>query len=75
MTLLMFTVIPLSVLILMPLGKKMHKISKGMQDETASFTAVLQQVLTEIRLVKASNAEALEYQNGKKESINYFNSD
>ncbi|MFS0604607.1 ABC transporter ATP-binding protein [Peribacillus frigoritolerans] len=66
MTLLMFTAIPLSVLILMPLGKKMHKISKGMQDETASFTAVLQQVLTEIRLVKASNAEALEYQNGQK---------
>ncbi|MED4696197.1 ABC transporter ATP-binding protein [Peribacillus frigoritolerans] len=66
MTLLMFTAIPLSVLILIPLGKKMHKISKGMQDETASFTAVLQQVLTEIRLVKASNAEALEYQNGQK---------
>lgn len=66
MTLLMFTAIPLSVLILMPLGKKMHKISKGMQDETASFTAVLQQVLTEVRLVKASNAEALEYQNGQK---------
>ncbi|MFF2501435.1 ABC transporter ATP-binding protein [Peribacillus sp. NPDC058075] len=66
MTLLMFIAIPLSVLIVMPLGKKMHKISKGMQDETASFTAVLQQVLTEIRLVKASNAEALEYQNGKK---------
>lgn len=66
MTLLMFTAIPLSVLILMPLGKKMHKISKGMQDETASFTAFLQQVLTEIRLVKASNAEALEYQNGQK---------
>ncbi|ULM97402.1 ABC transporter ATP-binding protein/permease [Peribacillus frigoritolerans] len=66
MTLLMFTAIPLSVLILMPLGKKMHKISKGMQDETASFTAVLQQVLTEIRLVKASNAEALEYQNVQK---------
>ncbi|MCD1163519.1 ABC transporter ATP-binding protein [Peribacillus frigoritolerans] len=66
MTLLMFTAIPLSVLILMPLGKKMHKISKGMQDETASFTAVLQQVLTEIRLVKASNAEALEYQHGQK---------
>jgi ATP-binding cassette subfamily B protein AbcA/BmrA len=66
MTLLMFIAIPLSVLILMPLGKKMHKISKGMQDETASFTAVLQQVLTEIRLVKASNAETFEYQNGKK---------
>ncbi|MCO0597466.1 ABC transporter ATP-binding protein/permease [Peribacillus butanolivorans] len=66
MTLLMLITIPLSVLILMPLGKKMHQISKGMQDETASFTSILQQVLTEIRLVKASNAETFEYQNGKK---------
>ncbi|MFF5397343.1 ABC transporter ATP-binding protein [Peribacillus butanolivorans] len=66
MTLLMLIAIPLSVLILMPLGKKMHQISKGMQDETASFTSILQQVLTEIRLVKASNAETFEYQNGKK---------
>ncbi|PJN90750.1 ABC transporter ATP-binding protein [Bacillus sp. mrc49] len=66
MSLLMFIAIPLSVLILLPLGKKMHRISKGMQDETASFTAVLQQVLTEIRLVKASNAETFEYENGKK---------
>ncbi|MBK5445161.1 ABC transporter ATP-binding protein [Peribacillus sp. TH16] len=66
MTLLMLIAIPLSVLILMPLGKKMHQISKGMQDETASFTSILQQVLTEIRLVKASNAETFEYQNGNK---------
>ncbi|AXN39776.1 multidrug ABC transporter permease [Peribacillus butanolivorans] len=66
MTLLMLIAIPLSVLILMPIGKKMHQISKGMQDETASFTSILQQVLTEIRLVKASNAETFEYQNGKK---------
>ncbi|KWW13041.1 MULTISPECIES: ABC transporter ATP-binding protein [Peribacillus] len=66
MSLLMFIAIPLSVLLLLPLGKKMHRISKGMQDETASFTAVLQQVLTEIRLVKASNAETFEYENGKK---------
>lgn len=66
MALLMFIIIPISGLILVPLGKKMHQVSKGMQDETASFTSVLQQVLTEIRLVKASNAETLEYQNGKK---------
>ncbi|WP_057915005.1 ABC transporter ATP-binding protein [Peribacillus muralis] len=66
MSLLMFIAIPLSVLIILPLGKKMHRISIGMQDETASFTAVLQQVLTEIRLVKASNAETFEYENGKK---------
>ncbi|AOH52923.1 multidrug ABC transporter permease [Peribacillus muralis] len=72
MSLLMFIAIPLSVLILLPLGKKMHRISKGMQDETASFTAVLQQVLTEIRLVKASNAETFEYENGKKGIIKLF---
>ncbi|WP_223588741.1 ABC transporter ATP-binding protein [Neobacillus bataviensis] len=65
MTLLMFIAIPLSALILVVLGKKMHQVSKGMQDETARFTSVLQQVLSEIRLVKASNAEPLEYKNGK----------
>lgn len=72
MTLLMFIAIPLSALILVPLGKKMHHISKGMQDETASFTSILQQVLSEIRLVKASNAEKLEYENGKKGIMNLF---
>ncbi|MEH7331635.1 ABC transporter ATP-binding protein [Neobacillus drentensis] len=65
MTLLMFIAIPLSALILVVLGRKMHQVSKGMQDETARFTSVLQQVLSEIRLVKASNAEPLEYKNGK----------
>ncbi len=57
MTALLLTVIPLSVLILVPLGRKMYKISKALQDETASFTSVLTQVLSEIRLVKSSNTE------------------
>lgn len=70
MTLIMFTVIPLAALILVPLGRRMYKISKGMQDETASFTATLSQVLSEIRLVKASNAESLEYENGKNGILN-----
>nr|WP_106406095.1 ABC transporter ATP-binding protein [Paenibacillus solani] len=66
MTLTMFIVIPIAALILVPLGKKMYKISLGMQDETASFTANISQVLSEIRLVKASNAENREYENGNK---------
>ncbi|WP_028545323.1 ABC transporter ATP-binding protein [Paenibacillus taiwanensis] len=66
MTLIMLIVIPLAALILVPLGKQMFKISKGLQDETASFTAVLSQVLSEIRLVKASNAESREYEKGSK---------
>lgn len=65
MALLMFIALPLAAVILMTLGRKMHQVSKGMQSETARFTSILQQVLSEIRLVKASNAEAIEYKNGK----------
>ena len=65
MTLVLFTVLPLSALILVPLGRQMYKISKGMQDETASFTATLSGVLSEIRLVKSSGAERKEYEAGK----------
>ncbi|NGP59952.1 ABC transporter ATP-binding protein/permease [Paenibacillus thiaminolyticus] len=66
MTAIMLLVIPLAALVLFPLGKQMFNISKGLQDETASFTAILSQVLAEIRLVKASNAEAREYESGSK---------
>lgn len=66
MTLLIFIAVPLALAVLMPLGGKMHKISKGMQDETARFTSILNQVLSEVRLVKASNAENKEYKSGKK---------
>ncbi|MCI0764211.1 ABC transporter ATP-binding protein [Bacillus sp. TL12] len=66
MTVLLLTVIPLSVLILVPLGRMMYKISKTLQDETASFTSVLNQVLSEIRLVKSSNTESREYESGNK---------
>jgi len=65
MTLVLFTVLPVSALILVPLGRQMYKISKGMQDETASFTATLSGVLSEIRLVKSSGAENREYKAGK----------
>ncbi|MFB6465474.1 ABC transporter ATP-binding protein [Cytobacillus sp. Hz8] len=72
MTIVMFIAIPLAGVILGVLGKKMHQVSKGMQDETAKFTSVLQQVLSEVRLVKSSNAEQIEYQNGKKGITNLF---
>lgn len=73
MTLVMFIAIPIAAAILVPLGKKMYKIAKGTQDETAKFTAVLQQVLSEIRLVKSSNAEEVEYANGRRGITNLFN--
>lgn len=66
MTLVMLIAIPVTVAIMAPLGRQMYKISKGMQDETAGFTAVLNKVLSEIRLVKSSGAERREYENGKR---------
>lgn len=73
MTLVMLVAVPVAMVILMLLGKKMYVISKGMQDETAKFTAVLNQVLPESRLVKASNAENIEYNRGKRGITNLFN--
>jgi ATP-binding cassette, subfamily B, bacterial AbcA/BmrA len=64
MTLLMLISVPLTVLIMMPLGSKMSKISRGLQDETASFTGDIQQTLSEIRLMKASTAEQMEQTKG-----------
>ncbi|MBB3113483.1 ATP-binding cassette subfamily B protein AbcA/BmrA [Paenibacillus phyllosphaerae] len=66
MTAVMLGVIPLAALFLVPLGRQMFHISKGLQEETASFTTLLTQVLSEIRLVKASNAESREYDSGKQ---------
>ena len=64
LTLLIFIVLPVAAAILVPIGRLMHKISKETQAETADFTGILNQVLPEIRLVKASNAENIEIQNG-----------
>ncbi|WRP07837.1 ABC transporter ATP-binding protein [Rossellomorea aquimaris] len=65
LTLVMFSIIPLSLLFLIPIGKKMADISRGLQTETASFSAILTRVLSEIRLVKSSNAEGIEFQKGQ----------
>ncbi|WP_400162859.1 ABC transporter ATP-binding protein [Brevibacillus sp. TJ4] len=72
MTLTMLIAVPLSAAILVPLGRQMYRISKGLQAETASFTTVMNQVLSEVRLVKASNAETREYENGKNGINNLF---
>jgi len=65
MTLLMFVCVPAALLILWPLGSRMFKISKSMQDETALFQADLGRVLSDIRLVKSSLAEPVEEEQGK----------
>jgi ATP-binding cassette, subfamily B, bacterial AbcA/BmrA len=64
MTLLMLISVPLTLAIMMPLGRRMAKISRSLQDETAVFTGHITQTLGEIRLMKASTAEKIEEENG-----------
>ncbi|MHA6252879.1 ABC transporter ATP-binding protein [Oceanobacillus sp. CAU 1775] len=66
MTLLMLIAVPVTFIIMMPLGSRMAKISKGLQDETAVFTGDIQQTLGEIRLMKSSTAEKVEEEQGNK---------
>src|SRR5699024_11937660 len=64
MTLIMMLAVPITIAVLLPLGRRMAKISRGLQDETAVFTGNVQQKLSEIRLMKDSNVEEIERKNG-----------
>ncbi|XOJ00223.1 ABC transporter ATP-binding protein [Paenibacillus polymyxa] len=64
MSLIILSLVPLTLLILLPVGKKMYKISKKQQDEMAGLTSVLSQVIGEIRLVKAYGTEKQESEAG-----------
>lgn len=66
MTLILLVAIPLLAGIMVPLGIRMHRIAKATQDETAAFSGHLNNVVSEVRLVKASGAEGRELQEGMK---------
>lgn len=66
MTTIMLSIVPLSMFILIPLGRKMYKVSKQTQDEMATFSGNLGRVLSEVRLVKSHNAESMEREKGNK---------
>ncbi|MFE8699680.1 ABC transporter ATP-binding protein [Cytobacillus sp. FJAT-54145] len=64
MTLLMLISVPVTLAIMIPLGRKMAKISRGLQDQTATFSGHITQTLSEIRLMKSSTAEINEEAKG-----------
>ncbi|RIW38409.1 ABC transporter ATP-binding protein [Bacillus salacetis] len=72
MTVIMFVAVPVSLIILMPLGRKMHAISRQTQDEMADFSGNLGRVLSEIRLVKSYNGQPVERESGRKGIQNLF---
>lgn len=66
MTLILLTSVPISFIIIMPLGRIMHKIAVATQQEMASFSGFLGRVLSDIRLVKSYRAEESEDARGGK---------
>ena len=60
MTTIILLAVPLTTLVVVPLGRMMYKVSLKMQNKTADFTGGITQALTEMRLVKASNGESAE---------------
>jgi ATP-binding cassette subfamily B protein AbcA/BmrA len=72
MTLIMLAAVPVSAVILVPLGRLVYRISLHTQDELASFSAGLGRVLSDIRLVKSHNAQALESKQGEEKIASLF---
>lgn len=66
MAALIFTVVPVVVLIMIPVGRIMMKIGKQLQAATATFNGDTSEKLAEIRLIKASNGEVNEKVSGRK---------
>ncbi len=72
MTLILLAVIPVMFLLVMPLARKIHKISREQQDKMSKLTAFLAQMLSEIRLIKVSSSERKEIEEGKSSFHSLF---
>ncbi|CEI82273.1 ABC transporter ATP-binding protein [Oceanobacillus oncorhynchi subsp. incaldanensis] len=64
MTLIMFIAVPITLIVMLPLGNKMAKVSRSLQDQTANFQGEIQQTVSEIKLMKSSTAEQKEETRG-----------
>ncbi|WP_088815930.1 MULTISPECIES: ABC transporter ATP-binding protein [Listeria] len=72
LTVILFIAIPVLILFVAPLGKKLFVISKGLQKETAAFSSKISQVVGNVRLVKATTSENLEVKNGHNDLMKLF---
>ncbi|PGP33033.1 ABC transporter ATP-binding protein [Bacillus thuringiensis] len=66
MTLTLLSAVPVTLFIVIPISKKIYKISYEQQEKMSEFTALLSQVLGEIRLIKSYGTEDFEFERGKK---------
>ncbi|MFD1549468.1 ABC transporter ATP-binding protein [Levilactobacillus fuyuanensis] len=67
MTAIMFSAVPLMMLVMWPIMRQSGKIGHQRQDAMAAFSGETDETLSEIRLVKSSNAEGYETQTGTQQ--------
>ncbi|HDX9661176.1 TPA: ABC transporter ATP-binding protein [Bacillus toyonensis] len=65
MTLVLISVVPITLFVVMPLGKRIHDVSFQEQTTMSQLTAYLSQRLSEIKFIKAYNNQLKEIENGK----------
>lgn len=67
MTLIMVLAIPAVLLVMFPIMRQTGKIGHERQDALANFSGTAEETLSEIRLVKSSNAEPVETTTGARQ--------
>lgn len=72
LTLLAFIVFPFVLLIIAGVGRKLHKQSGLMQEKMADITSVLQETISNVKVVKAFAMEEFENRKFQKETQSYF---
>ncbi|MBA1394790.1 ABC transporter ATP-binding protein, partial [Lactobacillus sp. XV13L] len=65
MAALMFTIVPVVVLVLLPIGRIMARLGRKLQAATAALSGEVSEKLSDVRLIKASNGEQFEEKRGK----------
>lgn len=64
MAAIMFSAVPIFILILLPVGRILSKLGRQLQAATADFNADASEKLSEVRLIKSSNGEEFEKTTG-----------
>jgi len=72
LTLLAFIVFPLILLIISGIGLRLHKQSGLMQEKMADITVVLQETISNVKVVKAFTMEEFENKKFRRETQSYF---
>ncbi|MBI2428214.1 MAG: ATP-binding cassette domain-containing protein [Ignavibacteriales bacterium] len=72
LTLLAFVVFPFSLLFISAIALRLHKQSGVMQEKMADITSVLQETISNVKVVKAFAMEDFETKKFKRETQNYF---